>query len=89
VGRIGFPQAGASAEDLARSTGRWRVFAGYAGWGEGQLEGEIERGDWISELATPEDVFSEDAEALWASALARKGGSYALLSRLPPDPSSN
>jgi len=89
VGRIGFPMAGVAPEELAAATGRWRVFAGYAGWGEGQLEGEIERGDWISELATPDDVFSDDAEALWSSALARKGGSYALLARLPADPSSN
>jgi putative transcriptional regulator len=89
LGRIGFPAAGAAVEDLARATARWRVFAGYAGWGEGQLDAELERGDWISDTALPEDVFSDRAEAMWSSVLTRKGGSYALVARMPVDPSSN
>jgi putative transcriptional regulator len=89
LGRIGFPAAGAPVEDLARATSRWRVFAGYAGWGEGQLDEEMERGDWIADAALPEDVFSQSAEAMWSSVLTRKGGSYALVARMPVDPSSN
>jgi putative transcriptional regulator len=89
LGRIGFPASGAAVEELTRTTERWRVFAGYAGWGEGQLDAEIERGDWIADPALPEDVFSDDAEAMWGSVLVRKGGSYALVARMPVDPSSN
>lgn len=89
LGRIGFPAAGTEVEDLAEVTERLRVFAGYAGWGEGQLDAEIERGDWIADAALPEDVFSESAEALWSHVLTRKGGSYALLARMPLDPSAN
>jgi putative transcriptional regulator len=66
---------------------RVRVYAGYAGWGQGQLEGEIEQEAWIVESASPEDPFRDDD--LWASALARKGGGYALLATMPADPSLN
>lgn len=75
--------------DVIDGAGRLRVFAGYAGWGPGQLEGEIEREDWITEDARPEDVFDEDSEGLWASVLQRKGGQYALVARMPDDPSVN
>ena len=75
--------------DVIDGAGRIRVFAGYAGWGPGQLESEIERDDWILEPARPDDVFAADPEALWASVLERKGGEYALVARMPDDPSLN
>ena len=62
------------------------MFAGYAGWGEGQLDAELSSGDWITAPATPEDVFTEVPEQLWTAALERKGGSYALLARMPDGP---
>jgi putative transcriptional regulator len=89
VGRIGFPAPDTGLEDLSEATLRGRVFAGYAGWGGGQLEAEVAGGDWISETAQPEDVFSEEPEELWSSVLTRKGGSYALLARMPLDPTVN
>jgi putative transcriptional regulator len=66
---------------------RLRVFAGYAGWGPGQLDGELEQETWIVDEANPDDPF--DGADLWAHVLARKGGEYALLARMPPDPSVN
>ena len=75
--------------DVIDSSDRLRVFAGYAGWGPGQLDDELERDDWIVEPATADDVFAEDPEALWANVLIRKGGQYALLARMPDDPSLN
>ena len=75
--------------DALPAVRRTRIFAGYAGWGPGQLEGELEREDWIRERALPEDVFSEDPEELWAAVLTRKGGQYALVARMPEDPSQN
>lgn len=66
---------------------RVRVFAGYAGWGPGQLDGELEQDAWIVEDAHPDDPFGDGD--LWADVLARKGGEYALLARMPPDPSVN
>lgn len=89
LGRIGFPSPDAELDEISRATGRVRVFAGFAGWGEGQLEAEIADGDWIAQVALPEDVFTELPEELWSSVLTRKGGSYALIARMPTDPSVN
>jgi putative transcriptional regulator len=75
--------------DVVDGAGSIRVFAGYAGWGPGQLDDELGREDWIVEPAQPSDVFSEEPEALWVSVLERKGGQYALLARMPEDPSQN
>jgi len=68
---------------------RVRVYAGYSGWGEGQLEGELEEDSWIVEPALPGDVFCGDAGALWSHVLERKGGQYRLLARMPDDPGMN
>ena len=89
LGRIGFPAADAGVEELAETTERRRVFAGYAGWSEGQLDAELEQGDWITHTASPDDVFTDAPEELWSSVLTRMGGKYALLARMPPDPSVN
>jgi putative transcriptional regulator len=75
--------------DVVDSVGRLRVFAGYAGWGPGQLDGELEREDWIIDPARTSDVFSEEPDTLWGEVLVRKGGQYALLARMPDDPSLN
>ena len=68
---------------------RARVFAGYAGWGPGQLDGELEEESWIVEQALPEDVFTSDPDDLWSDVLRRKGGAFGLLALMPPDPSMN
>ena len=89
LGRIGFPAPEVDIEELSDAIARRRVFAGYAGWGEGQLDEELDNGDWIAHPAQPDDVFTEDPEELWGRVLARKGGAYALLARMPLDPSVN
>jgi putative transcriptional regulator len=66
-----------------------RVFAGYAGWGAGQLEREIEDGAWYLLPANAEDPFCGDPENLWGSVLRRQGGQLAMLATLPQDPSLN
>jgi putative transcriptional regulator len=89
LGRIGFPAPDAGIEELTEATARRRVFAGYAGWGEGQLDAELDQGDWIAHSAVPDDVFCEAPDDLWSSVLTRMGGSYALIARMPSDPSVN
>ena len=66
-----------------------RVFAGYAGWGPGQLESEIIRGDWVHALARESAVFGSDPATLWRRVLRRQNGTEALLSTMPDDESLN
>jgi putative transcriptional regulator len=68
---------------------RARVFAGYAGWGPGQLEAEMDEDSWIVEPARPSDVFSADPSRLWEEVLRRKGSSFDLLRLMPLDPTQN
>lgn len=68
---------------------RLRLYAGYSGWGPGQLDVELAAASWIVVDADPEDPFLPDGEALWNRILARQGGTLARLSLFPPDPSLN
>jgi putative transcriptional regulator len=76
-------------EHLSVGVRQARAFVGHAGWGPGQLDSELERDDWILEPAKLDDAFSKDPLELWSSVLTRKGGSYALVARMPADPSAN
>jgi putative transcriptional regulator len=89
VADVGFVAAEADRNDLERAIRRGRVYAGYSGWGEGQLEAELDEDSWIVEPPLPAELFPEDPESLWNDVLARKGGQYALIARMPEDPSVN
>ena len=89
LGDVGFMHAEADPADLEGRTRRLRAFAGYAGWGAGQLESELEEESWIVEPALPDDPFTADPEGLWSEVLRRKGGRYALVATMPLDPSLN
>ena len=68
---------------------RARVYVGYAGWGPGQLDDELDEGSWIVEPALADDVFTDRPEELWSVVLRRKGGPFGVLAAMPPDPSQN
>jgi putative transcriptional regulator len=89
LGDIGFMPSEADPAEIGAATRRSRVFAGYAGWGAGQLEAELEESAWIVEPATTEDVFCAAPDGLWSSVLRRKGGTFAVLALMPSDPSVN
>ena len=88
VGSIGLlsPDAAAEGADGIR---RARVFAGYAGWGPGQLEVELAGSAWVVEPALPDDVFTTEPERLWSAVLRRKGGHFKVLALMPWDPALN
>jgi putative transcriptional regulator len=86
---IGVLGTGSTPEELSVGVRAARAFVGHAGWGPGQLDAELERGDWILEEARADDVFAAESRQLWSEVLTRKGGSYALVARMPPDPSLN
>ncbi len=87
-GRVGFLVSEVST-GIEPGILRARVFAGYSGWGPGQLEAEMDADSWIIEPAREEDVFTEAPDLLWSRVLERKGPEYRQLSRTPYDPSMN
>ncbi len=87
-GPVGF-LVGKVSTDIQQSILRARVFAGYSGWGPGQLEAEMGVDSWIIERAQVDDVFTDAPDLLWSKVLERKGPEYRRLSRMPYDPSTN
>jgi putative transcriptional regulator len=85
---VGFLPSEVEPESLGELR-RARVYVGYAGWGPGQLDGELDEGSWIVEPAIADDVFTDDPEGLWSAVLRRKGGPFSVLASMPPDPSRN
>ena len=89
MSRVGLVDLGAPPELLAGGITSLRVFAGYAGWGAGQLEAEIDAGAWLVLEAVPEDAFATEPDRLYPTVLRRQGGEVALLSTYPDDPVLN
>jgi putative transcriptional regulator len=87
MGDLGFVPADAEPDDLPIR--RLRLFAGYSGWGSGQLEAELEESSWIVVDADPDDAFADDPDALWRTVLHRKGGPFSLMENMPFDPGLN
>ena len=51
-----------------------RFYAGYSGWGAGQLEAELATGSWLTTTARGADIFSTTDEELWARVIRRASG---------------
>ena len=66
-----------------------RVFSGYSGWVDGQLEVELAAGSWIVTSGTPDDVFTADPDPLWRRVLRRQPDRRALYASYPDDLSAN
>ena len=60
--------------DIAKRQGPKRslVAFGYAGWGAGQLEGELERSAWFTAPDDAELIFEQDREKVWDEAMKRR-----------------
>ena len=89
VGDVGFASSDGELDEVAGVTRRARVFAGYSGWGPGQLEAELEEESWLVEPADGVDLFPGADDDLFGSVLRRKGGTYRMLALMPEDPSTN
>ncbi|EPH39911.1 YqgE/AlgH family protein [Streptomyces aurantiacus] len=88
-GAIGLVDLEAPPELLASALGSLRIFAGYAGWGPGQLEDELVEGAWYVVESEPGDVSSPDPEQLWRAVLRRQRSELAMVATYPDDPSLN
>jgi putative transcriptional regulator len=74
---------------LAASLRELRVFAGYAGWSAGQLEGEIAAGAWHVVESLPLDAFDAAPDRLWSAVLRRQPWPLSAVAMCPIDPTMN
>jgi putative transcriptional regulator len=89
LGALGTVDLSVDPDDVSSAVQAVRIFAGYAGWGDGQLEAEIAAGAWFVVEARAEDVLSADPETLWEDVLRRQRGKLAFYANFPPDPARN
>jgi putative transcriptional regulator len=89
AGRMAMVDLDADPDTIVPVVEGVRIFAGYAGWTIGQLEGEIERDDWIVLSALPSDVLIEPRADLWGRVLRRQPQPLSLLATHPIDISRN
>jgi putative transcriptional regulator len=73
-GRVAMTASREILRDIGQHKGPEKsLFAlGYAGWGPGQLEGELARHDWFMTPEEPKLVFDDDRGNLWEAAMARR-----------------
>lgn len=88
-GAVGTIDLSADPERLRENISGIRVFAGYSGWGSGQLEEEIAEGSWFVLDALPGDAFVDRPDDLWPMVLRRQGGMMAAVAHFPPDAALN
>ncbi|MGV9709839.1 YqgE/AlgH family protein [Gordonia sp. NPDC003424] len=88
-GRVVMVDLDGDAEELAEVLEGVRIFAGYAGWGIGQLEGELEEDSWMLASAMPRDLLAPPTADLWSAVLRRQPWPMPLLSTHPIDVSRN
>ena len=88
-GRVGVIDLDTPPELVETGLAGMRVFAGYAGWSAGQLEGEVRTGSWWVVDAEGRDAFSDQPGQLWRSVLRRQGEPLAWVATYPDDPDLN
>jgi putative transcriptional regulator len=88
-GRTGIIDLDTPAELLTDVVAGLRIFAGYAGWGAGQLQAEMMEGSWVAVDSVHSDVFGAAPDRLWSDVLRRQPGELAWLANMPEDPTQN
>jgi putative transcriptional regulator len=73
-GRVAMTSSRQILRDMGRNQGPEKSLCafGYAGWGPGQLEGEVARHDWFTTPEEPRLIFDDDREKLWEDAMAHR-----------------
>lgn len=66
-----------------------RFFLGYSGWGDGQLNEELEEKTWLTVSATRNLVFHPNPDEIWKDSLKHLGGDYEMMINFPTDPQLN
>jgi putative transcriptional regulator len=89
LGDVGTVDLHLEPDEVGASLDGIRFFAGYSGWGGGQLEAELDEGAWLVVPAVSDDVFAPDPDTMWRSVLRRQGGKVSMLADFPAHPSLN
>ncbi len=89
VGRLGLLDLDTPLELVEGTSTGLRIFAGYAGWGAGQLDGRSRRALVRRARAGSGTSFRRDPGGLWRDVLRRQPGDLALHSTRPSDPGLN
>ncbi|WP_324252652.1 YqgE/AlgH family protein [Parenemella sanctibonifatiensis] len=88
-GEMGLLHLDTPVELVDGAFGRLRVFAGYAGWGAGQLEDELAADKWAVVSGTSQDPFTDDPDGLWRAVLRRQRNVLAMMATWTEDPDQN
>ncbi|EWT06436.1 hypothetical protein N864_21160 [Intrasporangium chromatireducens Q5-1] len=88
-GSIGLVDLDVPTPVVAAELAGMRIFAGYSGWSEGQVEMEIRRGDWYVVDSEVRDAFTPEPGRLWRDVLRRQRDSLAFVANFPDDPAMN
>ncbi len=88
-GSVGVIDLDVPPEVVVPAVAGMRVFAGYSGWGAGQLESEIESSGWYVVDPEVRDVFTDEPRGLWRRVLRRQSGPLAWVATYPDDPTLN
>jgi putative transcriptional regulator len=88
-GRVGLVDLDTPVEVVSGALQGLRIFAGYAGWSSGQLEGEIEQGAWLIVDGHDADLTTTAPARLWSDVLRRQDGDVRFLATYPADPVHN
>jgi putative transcriptional regulator len=89
IGAIGLVDLDTPPEVVSGGVAGLRIYAGYAGWGTGQLEAEIAEGAWYVVDAEARDPFTDTPDRMWSAVLRRQRGDIAFVSTFPDDPAHN
>lgn len=89
IGSLGLVDLDTPPQVVSGGVTGLRIFAGYAGWGDGQVEGEIDEGAWYVVDAEPRDAFSDEPQLLWSQVLRRQRGELSFMATFPADPAQN
>ena len=71
-GRVHVVDLDSDPERLRGRVDGMRVFVGYTGWAPGQLQGELDRGDWYVAPSLPSDLLAPAREDVWGTVLRRQ-----------------
>jgi len=88
-GDLGTVDLERAPDEVKPAVDRVRVFAGYAGWGPRQLDGELAANGWFVVDAVPDDPWVSAPGTLWRDVLRRQRGPFRVFAEFPSDPTQN